>query len=184
MKDQPPEESKDLDRDPVYYYSRENRLKKASRRVREFNEETDNQRGGAAKFLGTKGNALMLVSILIICAMFITTSRYNKKGYTVNLAGNNFVLSIASEEGIYILELVKNTPKNGESFTGEITIAVSPVTSNLNDQDEPRVFVHRVSLNEFNTETFQFALPFEEEEYYVILSTDAEFKSVKIKARS
>ena len=189
-----PEEKADdeIEREPVYYYNRERRLSRASRRVRDFNVERPTQRGLTKSIFGFKGNILILASILMICAMFAISSRFSGDGSTVKLGENSVTLNIIKEEGIQILSIEKKGPKKGEAYSGEVDIAVSPVMSNYNENvsiaspDNLNVFAHRIFFHPVEFEIFSFSMPFDVDvdgnEYYVVLKTNDEIKSIKISA--
>ena len=159
-----------VEQDPVYYYSREHRLSRASAQVRAHNEGTSTRPGLSKSLFGTRGNIFLFVSIIIICAMFGMTSRFSgRESPGVKLGGNTLALTIFREEEILIFELLKNAPKSGNIYTGEVDIAVSPVMPKSDDGAIPDVFSHRVYFHPAEYESFNIALPFFEEDNFVVL---------------
>ena len=113
-------DDKDLPSDPVYYYSREHRLSRASPRVRALNEETTERPGIFKSLFATRGNTLVFVSILIIGLMFGINARFSGKDKGKLLGGNTVAAVIIQEEGVPVLGIIKTTPKSGEAYTGAV----------------------------------------------------------------
>jgi len=176
-------EDGEAERDPVFYYSREHRLSRASKTVRALNEG-ENVRPSLRTLFGAKGNIFILMSILVICVMFGITSRLSSSGSSVKLGANTLNLNIIREEEVLALSILKTAPKSGEFYIGAVDIAVSPVLPNAGEgetQRETPRFSHRVFFNPTETEPFFMSLPFDGDDFYVFLSTDDEQKVVRIK---
>ena len=178
-------QSKDgeVERDPVFYYSREHRLDRASRTVRALYE--DNRRSLINTLFGSKSNVLIIMSILIICAMFGISSLLSpsERGSGVKLGANSLNLTVIREEETLGLRIIKTAPKSGEFYIGAVDIAVSPVIAKLQEGEEPQIFSHRVFFNPTETESFFVSLPFDGSGFYVFLSTDYEQKVVRVNSR-
>ena len=87
------------------------------------------------------------------------------------------------EEGIPLLEIVKNAPKSGEVYIGGVDIAVSPVMPKSKDNEVteiPPMFVHRILFNPVDSEIYSFALPFDGNDFFVVFTTGDERKSIRI----
>jgi hypothetical protein len=68
----PVDETKLTERDLVFYYSQERRLKKASRRVRELYDNVPKRRFGFFSVLvDTKAKAMLFIVIVAICIMLL-----------------------------------------------------------------------------------------------------------------
>ena len=183
----------EIDRDPVYYYSREHRLGRASQTVRALNEEEPTRPGLAKTIFGTRSNIFLFVSISMICAMFIITSRLSTGERTIKLGGNSVSLTISREEGAFVLGMVKNSPKKGEAYTGDVWFVVSPVLPKSNNGAQPEVFTDYVTFFPIGYEVFRFSLPFDaniesgdkakSDAFYVVLRAGTEQKTLKINVR-
>ena len=174
-----------IQQDPVFYYSREHRLNRASQAVRELNEENTVKPGLTKTLFATKGNLFIFASILLICAMFGLASRVSRTDKSITLGGNTLEIGIRNEEGILILGIMKKAPESGESYSGPVDIAVSPVPVKQNDgekQEAPPVFAHRIYFYPVDSETNRISLPFEGNDFLIIIRTDNELKSVQLKA--
>ena len=178
-------QSKDgeAEKEPVFYYSREHRLERASARVRAFNSENPEKRSIAKTLFGTKSNALILMSILIICAMYGFTSRSSSRGTNVQLGANSLNLTVIREEETLGLRIIKAVPKSGEFYIGAVDIVVSPVIAKLEEGEEPQVFRHRIFFNPTESESFFVSLPFDDSDFYVFLSADDEQKVMRVNSR-
>ena len=176
----------DLDREPVYYYDREHRLNRASRRVRDFNTENSGQKSLPRRLFANKGNVFIFISILIICAMFAFNSRLSRQNTAVKIGGNSVSVVITIEEGVQILSLVKTALNKGNINSGELDIAVSPASSSSAEIEDMLVFMHRVIFHPVESEIFRVSLPFDIDasngDFVVVLKTNDEIKSIKIKA--
>jgi hypothetical protein len=170
------------DREPVYYYSRERRLSRASQAVRDINEDTPSRAGFAKSLFGNRGNTMVFASIFAICAMFFIVSRLASGERGAKLGGNSLTLSVTGDEELRILMISKSMPKKGEAYTGAVDIAVSPVMQKINEGEIPPAFYHRVFFNPVVSENYQIALPFEENAFLVILRTEGEQKSLRVNA--
>jgi len=170
-----------IDRDIIYHYSREHRLSRASRTVQDIYDGKSNTTSLSKRLFGTKGNALMLVSILVVFAMLSALSRLNSSGSSVKLGANTLNLSVAREGEALGLIVQKTVPKSGEFYIGAVDISVSPVVTQSGEGEMPPVFGHRVFFNPNDTETFVISLPFDGDGFYVFLSTDDEQKVVRVR---
>ena len=183
---------KDLDREPVFYYSREHRLKRASPLVRELNEETPARKGilksifpgSFAGLFTIKGNRLLFLAIVFVCVTLFITSRFSGKEQGISLGGNNLSTVIIRDGDVLLLEIIKKAPKRGEKYTGLVDIAVSPVlpkTKKVESNELPSVYPHRVRFSSSETDTFRFSIPFSESEFFVLYRTSDEQKTHKLK---
>ena len=175
-------------RDPVFHYSREHRLSRASSAVQDLYDGKPIRPSLSRTLFATKGNVFIFASIILICAMFGIASRFSGRSAPgVRLGGNSVALTIVREEGVLILSMVKNAPKSGEFYTGEIDIAVSPVMSKSSEGEVPReipdVFVHRIYFHPVDTESFSVSLPFEENNFIVLIKAGDEQKAVRVSVR-
>ena len=172
-----------MEKDIVFYYSREHRLSRASPAVRALNEEKFVRPGFTKTLFATKGNVFIFVSIIIVFTMFGMTSRQNARERSMKLGGNALELTILREDEIVGLRMTKTAPKSGEFYIGAVDIMVSPVIPKSREGETPQIFTHRVFFNPTDTESFYFSLPFEGDSFYVILGTDNEQKATRINAR-
>jgi hypothetical protein len=119
--------------------------------------------------------------------MFILTSRTTGAEKGFKLGGNQVVFSItAGAEGKNTAALQKAIPAEGEFYTGAVEIAVSPVLSKQ-DQDAgktPEVYTEKLFFTFMDREDYRFELPFEGVDFFVLLQTENERKSLRIKVKN
>ena len=177
----------DIDRDIVYYYSREHRLSRASSAVRALNEGNPGRLGISKAFFGAKGNVPVFIAIVLFTAFgFASRIMGREEVRGVKLGGNTLALTIVQVEGTLLLGIVKNAPKSGELYTGAVDIAVSPVMPKSQEGEEreaPQVFSHRIVLKAVESEVFHVSLPFDGNDFFVILKTDTEQKVLRLKSK-
>lgn len=174
-----------IEREPEFYYSRERRLGRASAEVRALNDGVPVRPGLRNTFFAAKGNVMVFLSIIAICAMFGMVSRLSARGDSgLKLGGNTVNITITREEGALILGVNKTAPETGEVYTGDVDIAVSPVVPREKDGegtgDLPPMFAHSVVFNPVNTEAFYVSLPFEGDDFFVIVRTGDEQKTMRL----
>ena len=168
------EDNPEIDRDIVYYYSRERRLSRASQTVRDFDDHTPAKQSAVKKFFGNRGNFLIFISILMICIMAYLTNQFSGSGNNEFILGNNRIsVTITQEETINFFSLVKTIPNNASVYTGTVDIAISPVRSG-NDGEEPPVMTHRIFFTYNITERFMVSLPFDGASFIVVMQTENE----------
>jgi hypothetical protein len=173
-----------IDRDPVFYYSREHRLSKASPAVRALNNGKPLRPSLSKTLFATKANTLVFITLVVVI-VFSLGARFagRTRERSVILGGNTLKLAILSVEETKILELLKNAPKSGEVYVGEVDIAVSPVMPKLKGgeaAEPPKIFTHRIVFQPVDPETFYVSLPFEGSDFFVLLRTPDEQKSVRL----
>jgi hypothetical protein len=137
----------------TFYYSREERLKKASQTVRDLNEPSPPWKPNLFKTLtSSKPLAFLFISIVILCATVIIFSRVLNDGRTAVLENNAILISaISSGENSYIT--VKKTSKNDDAYTGPVDLAVSL-------PGETVIQGERIYFTLEEEEIFRFSVPF------------------------
>ena len=175
-----------VEKDIVFHYSREHRLSRAPAEVRAIYDENSNRASLSKKLFGSKGNVLILISIILMCLMYGISSRTgNSRRNSVTLGGNTVELSVFREGEAIGLKILKTVPKSGEFYIGAVDIAVSPVVPQSGEgemtEELPPVFSHRFFFNLADSESFMISLPFEGDSFYVFLSTEYEQKVVRVR---
>jgi hypothetical protein len=173
------------DRETVFHYSREHRLSRASPEVRAMNDGK-NMTLGRAMF-GPRANKLIFFAIVIICIFglainFFTIER--SPASSITFGGNRLSLAILSFEEALILAMVKNVPDRGEFYIGEVEIAVSPTMPRQlegEDREIPPVFSHRILFRPVDSETFHISLPFDGDDFFVLLRAGEEQRTMRLR---
>ena len=177
----------DVQKDPVFYYSRERRLNRAPQAVRDMYEGNIKRPGFFKSFFATKGNFMVFMVIVIAAVTGLATRFSGRERETgVKLGANTLALIIVQEEEAQVLGISKNAPKSGEFYTGPVDVAVSPVAPKPKEgaqQEAPPVFSHRIIFNPAESEIYRLPLPFDKTEYFVLLKTGDEQKTIRIRVR-
>jgi len=176
-----PGNSNGINRDIVYYYSREHRLNMSSPIVQGMYEKKSTRPGLSFSLFGSRPNLMLFVSIILICIMFGIASRA-AGSRVIKLGGNTVDMVILREEGPQILKITKKAPASGETYLGQVDIAVSAAHPKQDaDEEALPAFTHRIEFKPFVTETFRVSLPFDEDDFFVVLKTSDEQKSMRVK---
>jgi len=83
--------------------------------------------------------------------------------------------------------LEKKIPKSGEAYSGAVDIAVSPVMEKSKEGETgelPEMFTHRVYFTEKGSEFYRISIPFEGNDFLVLLRIDNDQKALKLKAQA
>jgi len=174
-----------LDRDLVFYYSRERRLSRAPAAVQELNSGTVPKIKITNRLFGNRINLMLFIAILLICAVFGLSTQMTGTGRSAKLGRNTLTVGIMNEEGILMLDLEKKAPKGGGGYTGEVDIAVSPVMEKPREgetRELPEMFTHRIILTEKDNEFYRISIPFDGNDFLVLLRIDNDQKALKLKA--
>ena len=175
-----------VERDAVFYYSRERRLERASQTVRDLHDGKPIRPSLSKTLFATKGNVLVFATIVIFTVFGLTSrmvGRERDSVRAVSLGRNSLALTIVPVEGALVMGMIKTVPKSGEFYTGAVDIAVSPATSSTKDGEQPQsppVFTHRIFFNPVQSEHYQVSLPFEGTGFILLINTGEEQKSVRL----
>ena len=167
-----------MDRDTVFYYSREHRLSRAPESVQQLNEGQTTRANALRSLIGVRGNRFMLFAIILAISAYGIAARISSKNTEIKLGGNTLTVTIIREDGILTLGIAKNAPKKPGAYFGPVDMAVSPVMSK--SQEMPPVFTQRILFSEYYSENFSFVLPFDGTNFFIVLRTDEEQKSIKL----
>ena len=171
--------------DIEFHYSREHRLSHASERVQSLNDGKIPRPNLRKTLLSSKGNIMIFVTIVIFAvsglAIRFPGRESGSSGSTIMLGGNTLVVAIIRIDDTLVLGITKKAPERGEVYIGEVDIAVSPAASGSGGNEAPQVFSHRVSFRPADTENFHIAVPFEGGDFFVVLRTGAEQKSMRLR---
>jgi len=172
--------------DTVFHYSREHRLSRASAGVHQMNDGKPVRPSLSKTLFATRGHKLLFTVIIFTFVVFGFASRFAGKGMSVKLGGNKVVLAVASVEGTLVLEINKETPDSGEFYIGTVDIAVSAIMPKPKEGEERKEnpsFTHRITFNPTESENFTLSLPFAGNDFFVILKTVDEAKSVRLRTK-
>ena len=175
-----------IEKDPVFYYSRERRLSRASPMVRSLNEGRTVRPGLSRGIFAAKGNLFVFGALMLALSVFGLAHRFSNADRGIAIGGNTLSVSIIEEEDVLLLNIEKKAPRSGKAYSGPVDIAVSPVLpKNIDHYPDgiPPVFTHRILFHQAQTESTSVTLPFSEEEFLIILWANDEQKTLKVKAK-
>ncbi|MDR2807923.1 MAG: hypothetical protein LBB43_02830 [Spirochaetaceae bacterium] len=155
---------KPVEFEPVYYYSREHRLQRASQRIRDFNADTAKSPNVFASLTSTRSNTLLLITIMVICVCISILSKITREASTYTLAGTTVSASAKRSGAKVYLDITKS----GSSYVGAVTVAAAPRSK----PDEPTI--QKIFFTPDEKETFYFSLPFQDSQVLVILRTETD----------
>ena len=165
----------DDNRDPVFYYSRERRLQRASQAVRDMHEAK--KRRGLLSLFGSKGNIMIFACLVLIITMSVLGRYIITRNQGITLGRNALSLAITHEGEHMVLGLLKKAPASGEFYIGGVDIIVSFTES---ETQEGETFFHQIYFNPLESETFIIPLPFVENDFFVILRIPDEQKAIRL----
>jgi hypothetical protein len=181
------EEDPKISQEVVFHYSREHRLERASQAVRELNDPSSSRRSLVDRIAGSKANLLMLISIVIVCvAMLIGSRMQSGKVEGFELGENTVSLRVKKGNDGLSLVLDKKAPKDGGGYNGVVDIAVSPAADKPapgETSEIPPILTHRLFFTLAEEESYSIDLPFDGDDFIVIVQTDNERLSRRLRSR-
>ncbi|MDR1929375.1 MAG: hypothetical protein LBQ44_01980 [Treponema sp.] len=166
------------DRPLVFYYSRERRLARASRKIREMNDGNIPRSPGLFRTLtSTKPLTLLFISIVTLCVLSVFVSFLMGEDQKT-LGGNALRVSALSQGGKSYITLTK-TVKEDDPYTGAVNVGFSLPAE---EGREAPVYAERVYFTLENEENFRFIVPFSGPELLVLIEEDEERLFLKIKS--
>jgi hypothetical protein len=173
-----------------FHYSRDHRLGKAPRRVRDLYKDEPPPRFSLLRpLIGSRPRAVMFGSIMLICVTILFLSVLGYTSNTYSLEGNDLSIQAEKYAGALMISLKKTVKKGGlfflrgESYTGAVDIAVSPAAHSGSSAEALPVFYHRLFFSLENTEEYLFSIPFDAEELVIVLQTEKNTLSLRIKPK-
>lgn len=153
-----------MDDEPVFYYSRERRLRSAGDAVRRLNAEGPTKRPGLFRTLtATKPLAFLFLAVLMLSLTAVVTAVFLPKDDEGRLGNNRIALSAFRFQGTTYLALVKKA-EGKDAYVGPVAMAVSAPAGAAWEQT-----LHFAPRDE---EEFRFALPLDAPRLLVVLQGD------------
>ncbi|MDR2510609.1 MAG: hypothetical protein LBC77_08205 [Spirochaetaceae bacterium] len=159
-----------------YYYNREERLAKASPRVRALYEDMPKRRFALFSSLtDSKPKAAMFISIVVMCLLILFVTYLQPSGGT-SLSGNELSAEVTRSAGISFIVLEKSAV-SAAAWTG-----IAKVTVMAGEGDNTRIASRELVFTKEKKEEFRWSVPFEGRELLVLVQ--AAGKSASITALS
>ncbi|MDR2103952.1 MAG: hypothetical protein LBP42_07620 [Treponema sp.] len=167
----------------VYYYSRDRRLARASEAVRALNDESPPPRPNLFRTLtATKPLALLFISLVVMVVFISLTSLLTGSGRKIILGGNTLTASALRFQGLTYLVLKKTCKEENPVYTGAVDLAVSIPLSGDEAGENPPIAAERIFFSLNPEEEFRFSVPFEAPELLILVQTETERKTLKLRA--
>lgn len=171
--------------EPVFYYSRERRLERASAELRAFNEGsgTPLPRGFFRILAANKSQAMVFVSIVIISVVMALTSLFYSSRGKALLGGSALAVSALRYQGSTILVIKKELKDERDPYAGAVDVGVSPVRSEEERAagiDAP-VFARRIFFTLEKNEEYRISVPFEGEELLLLFQAEEKRITLRVK---
>ena len=154
----------------VFYYSREERLKRAPQIVRDMNDPMTIRKSGLLRALvATRSLKILLFSIIFFCMITLFLTRFMRPGNVRVLGNSTIAVSVigAGEES-YIT--VKKTERESRKetvpdaiFAGAVDIAVTMPS------EEKLLHIERIFFSTDREEIFRFCVPFRGEKFLILM---------------
>jgi hypothetical protein len=164
--------------DATFHYSRNHRLERASRDVKDLNGGIVRRASVFGILRSSRSHGVLFVSIIVLCAFIMIIAKLNG-GSVYRLGGNKLTASAMRYEGSTFVVLKKTFAEG--AYTGPVDIAVSPSITDSNADTAPAVFTWRVYFTP-EDEDFPFSIPLTAQSLTVILITETENVGMTIKA--
>jgi hypothetical protein len=172
------------EKEPVFYYSRDHRLAKASPRVQELNNPKEQKRSGVfGTFTSTRSNTVLLVSIVGFCIVISFISKLTREKSTPHLGGNAIYASASrmGAETTY-LTIRKTFKKETNVYTGAVDVAITPLLSKETQGDAP-ITTQRIFFTLKPEEEYGLSLPFEAATLLILMKSENEHITVRVKPK-
>jgi len=169
----------------TFYYSRERRLAKAPKEVRDlYSEQKKTRFGLLGSLVADRPRKILFFMIFFLCILIFLLSRLGFLDDTYILDGNNIEISGTIYEGNTIIK-IKKTIKNTEPYTGAVDIAVSPFHDTAGGGgftgiDQSSYYTHRVFFSLETEEEYRFVVPYNSSELLLVLQNDRNELQMKI----
>ncbi|AEF81231.1 hypothetical protein [Leadbettera azotonutricia] len=171
----------------IFHYSREHRLERASQAVRDLNNSASSKRSLVKTIAGSRGNLLMLLSIVIVCIAMLFGSRMKgRQTMGFELGENTVSMAVRKSGDGLALFMEKKAPKDGNGYTGAVGIVISPQAakpSTGGTSEPPPMLTHLVFFSLAEEENYSIDLPFGGTDFIVVVQTDNERLSRRLKVK-
>jgi hypothetical protein len=117
------------------------------------------------------------MAVIISLVSFFTSS---DRGLT--LGGNTLTLSALRFQGQTYLVLKKTCQEDDRAYTGAVDVAVSIPLSGKEGEEDPPIDARRIFFSLKPEEEFRFSVPFEAPELLLLVQSETEQKTLRVKA--
>jgi hypothetical protein len=169
------------DYEPVFHYSREHRLERASEAVRAINEPGPAMKGGVFRVLvATRSGTFLFITIAILCIFMLFLYYTRDRNTGVKIGGNSISVSARRNSGTTYVE-IKKKGLGDDYYTGTVDLAVSVPQKLIASGAEAPIVNQRIFFTLEEQEEFRFSLPFDAPEFLLLMQVGNEIKSFQVK---
>ncbi|MDR3138259.1 MAG: hypothetical protein LBT95_01155, partial [Treponema sp.] len=122
------------------------------------------------------------VSIVIMVVFISLASLLTGSGRKIVLEGNTLSFSALRFQGLTYLAIKKTCKEESRAYTGAVDVAVSIALSGAETGESPPIAGQRFFFSLNPEEEFRFSVPFEAPELLVLVQTERERKTLKLRA--
>ncbi|MDR2842281.1 MAG: hypothetical protein LBV52_03660 [Spirochaetaceae bacterium] len=170
------DDSKISEKDLVFYYSREERLKKAPQCVRDLYEAQPVKRFAFFRSLvDTRTKAFMFISIIAICLVVLAMTYLVPQKTGKELLGNEITASAIRYDGATFV-VIKKTIKKIGAYTGIVDVNIASIANGKNQYDS------EIFWTDAAEEEARYRLPFNANE--ISIQMQAKDKTVNLNIKS
>jgi hypothetical protein len=173
------DESKITEKDLHFYYNRDERLAKASARVREFYEPRTKKFGLFSSLTDSKPKAALFTVIVVMCLMILFTT-YLLPDSKHELAHSVIDASAMRYNNLSFIVLKKESKKK-DAYKGLVAVTISPVEILANSGGKTKLYNHTVVFSETKAEEFRWSIPIEANELLFLLQAGIDTTSFRVK---
>ncbi|GHU40523.1 hypothetical protein FACS1894190_07510 [Spirochaetia bacterium] len=180
------DETKIEKKDLVFYYSREERLAKASQRVRDFNAPIKKPRFGLfTSLVDTKPKAMTFISIVAMSLiLYLVTTFYQNNDQI--LLGNKITADAVRYEGSSFIVIKKDITDKKNFFTGIVDLSISIAAGAGNAESASKNFKmsnYKIVFTDNKTEDYRFNVPLEAPELFIFMQAADKTVTLRIEAK-
>jgi hypothetical protein len=166
------------EKDLHFYYNREERLAKASARVRALYEDAPKKKFSPFSSLtDSKPKAFMFVSIIVMCILVLLKTYLLPDNKTV-IANNSLITTTMRYENQCFIVIKKSALKKNV-YTGIVDVRITDAR-NINN-GTPNFYNKSIVFSEAKEEEFRWAIPLISDELIFFIQAGADTTSFRIK---
>jgi hypothetical protein len=183
--------------EPVFYYSREERLARGSRAVREFTQPTPARRFGFFNpLIAHPSHKRVFSSILFLIAFVALISIVTKQTSTIKLGKNIITATARRDDGCTYITFTKTFSNPDGVYTGAVDMAAGivarpkattrksffPQNEQHADAEHP-IIADRIYFTLEPEEVYEMTLPYEAKDLLIFMQIETERTTFRVKPK-
>jgi hypothetical protein len=180
----PTDDERGVQKEPVFYYSRERRLEKASKAVRALYDPLPTKKPNLFRSLtATRPLAMLFGSIVVLSIMTMILSIYGGAEDSRVLDGNRVSAAAMKYQGTTFLVIQKTVKNRRNAYSGPVDILVTPEMESGQLESGYSTAPYRVFFSIKIEEEFRYSVPFEADSLSIRLWNEKGDIELKVKPR-